>query len=326
MSSFVECFTPHTLPLKALNCYLIKRFDYPLTYFQRRDIMKTMRSALLAITAAATLTVSLAGCVMYDDNPDSAYDAPVAGRTLEPTLIYVNADTGLITKYVDAYGEVQFEEGYSSKDTEIESGSSGGYQPFDAITLNDTVEVEGKPYTVSASLNWDKFPKFPEIVTYYNEYIAKEIGLNPNSLEAMSVQEIVYRHVYSVLAQETNGGMLPEVHYELTGQSVIEADSRVTQAWANNEPAWVAYEATVGSVSAEAKYHYSFYCSTYGVTANGDELVQAVASRFEGTGAQFGVHLVTKTISVETEQPCEVLNDNASANTSSQTPPMNDEY
>lgn len=289
--------------------------------------MKTMRSALLAITAAVALTVSLAGCTMFGDTTDKyAYDTPTTTRDLEPTLIYVNADTGLITKYIDAYSEVQFEEGYSSKDTEIEGGFSGGYQPFDAIILNDTVEVEGKPYTVSASLNWDKFPEFPEIVAYYNEHIAKEIGLNPNSLGGKSVQEIVYNHVYSVLSQEANGGTLPKVHYELTGESVIEADSRVTQAWANNEPAWVAYKATVGSVSAEAKYHYSFYCSTYGVTANGDELVQAVASRFEGTGAQFGVHLVTKTISVETEQPCEVLNDNASANTSSQTPPMNDEY
>ena len=286
--------------------------------------MKTMRSALLAITATAALVVSLAGCSLFGDTTNEYdYNLP-EGEPAKPALIYVNEDTGFITKYIDSDGKVQFEEGYTSKDTEIESGNRGGYQPFDAITLNDTVEVEGKPYTVSASLNWDKFPEFPEIVAYYNEHIAKGIGLNPNSLSAMSVQEIVYDYVYSVLSQEANGGALPKVHYELTGQSFIEADSRVTQAWANNEPAWVAYKATVGNVSAQAKYHYSFYCSTYGVTVNGDELVQAMASRFKGTGAQFSVSLDMKSISVETEQPCEVLNDNTDVNTP--PPPTNDEY
>jgi hypothetical protein len=273
--------------------------------------MKTMRSALLAITAAAVMTASLAGCAIFGDNTDGYVndDLPVSVPA-EPTLIYVNKDTGFITKYIDAYGEVQFDEGYSSKDTEIEGGYSGSYEPFDFVTLNDTVEVEGKPYNVSASLNWDKFPQFPEIVAYYNEHIAKDIGLKPNGLGGMSVQEIVYDHMYGEISQEANGGTLPKVHYELTGQSFIEADSRVTQAWANNEPAWVAYKATNGNASAQAKYHYSFYCSTYGVTVNGDELVQAMTSRFEGTGAQFSVRLDMKAISVETEQPCEVLNDN----------------
>ncbi|MDB5180864.1 MAG: hypothetical protein JWO54_624 [Candidatus Saccharibacteria bacterium] len=247
-----------------------------------------MRKVVPAFIVAVALAVGLTGCTSgwFSETVEPESNYP----TVEPSMeaVYVNPNTGLITKYIGYEGEVLFNQGYSK--VNLKSRIFGNeISPASSMAIYETVEVEGKSYPVVSTLQWDNLPTATELVTYYNEHIAKSTPNLPDILKGYSVCGMVTRYIHGEVTSAISSGTLPKIQYSLTEQSSVKSDARVAQLQADSVPAWAAYKELNGSVDPGRQYHYSYYCGMYSVQSNADEMLAALNARFAGSGTHFTV-------------------------------------
>jgi len=272
--------------------------------------MNIIRKSLLIIAATMSLAIGLTGCVPSDEsnyeNDSVTYSAP----KVEPVLIYVNQETSRITKFVDSDGVEQFNEGYSSKDKEIEAGSASR-PPEKSITLTGRIDIEGQPQLVSSRLNWQLSQSSIDMIPFYNENMANEpFGTAPTRLNTESIQLLVADYVANKISDAIAAGQLPTVHYELNGKSTITTDVKVAQAHANGNQPWVAYQAiNGGSVTTDQHYSYVYDCATYGYSTDGNELASALTSMFPNYPEVFKVYSGDTEVNISTAAPCGIIAD-----------------
>jgi len=269
--------------------------------------MNSVRKALLAIVATVALAGSLAGCA---DGGNTTIDEPIDTliRTETTALIYTNT-SDVITKYVDAGGNVRFEEGYTSKDTEIKSPDYAYYQS-DPIILDDTIEIEGTTYPISTELYIDFQMSTAEMIPAYNEIVAPNVATAPTPffLNDPSIQEVFARYVRDDISRAINNGELPKVQLTPSGKATVVTDADIAQAKRDGVSAREAYARFISETTYDSsRYFYSNYCGTYGVQRDSAELTTALAVRFPNVGATFIVSTNETTINIETAEPCTIV-------------------
>lgn len=299
--------------------------------------MKTKRNRLYAGFAAVTVVaVGLTGCAVQtaethiattatsenylemSDNSDFEATMPIEATAQElSVMIYTNQDTGLITKYVDSSGEVPFEASYSEDDDLVKDPPSGAQNS--TLFFEDIAEVEGKPYKVISTIDWTMTTEKTALIEFYNANIADKFDFSHYFILDTSLEGLIDAYINIKITDGRASGEIPKVQYELTGKSSTIADAHVADEWLARTPAWSAYDKINGHSVGADQYHYSFDCSTYGVVANSDELINAAKAMFSAVKPEFRLSSSSTTVPVETTLPCEVLYDGPESQSGSQS-------
>lgn len=303
--------------------------------------MKGIRTTatVAAIWAATAALIVLTGCTASSNESDNYGYSSLDPR---PSVMYVNEETGKVTKFVSydlvwddenegrvEVEEVRFEEGYSPEDVEIEYPDNyPGQEPYHTVTLSSATDVEGKPYPLTTSLSFQLDYEFDlnTMLLYYNEHLATAQRVEDDSLKyfpiGMMVKEDIFGSITTALKTE---GSLPAIQYQITGRTVTVADERVIGGWNAGTPAWLTLQQMQDSPVTSERYYYSFACATYDVELlNRDEVLAATANLPGADLVEFNLSTDKSTLLIETAQPCEIkpiANDGGTDKSYSNAPP-----
>ena len=276
--------------------------------------MNIMRKALVVLASAAVLTVGvgLTGCTASPEADTASLPGLPESAPLTYATAYLN-EAGLITKYTTSEDEEVFNEGYTSKDTATKFLEQSSPQS-ELIDMNSTIEIEGKPYPVHASISVTPEPiELVDVISYFNKNTAArykasyEGGIKP---PPTALRYIVRSDIYSQVSQAVTAGQIPAVSFLLTGESSTKVNAPVAAAYASQLPASAAYDSVYGNVDTNSSYHYVYNCATYTVTSDTSAVMAALNSTFKNDVVSFGVSgPVASQINVETTIPCDVVND-----------------
>ena len=274
--------------------------------------MKGIRTTILTTAALAVAIIGLTGCSPDSHNSDFGYPQHYD----EPSLVYVNSETGKITKFVDVEyvdeetttEEVLYEENYSETDTKVEYAVYANNPSFsDSVSLATTATVEGKQYPVATNLTWEWAPMELDVqVALFNERVASgqesELLLQNNTIPAL-ISGTIATNVRAALDQ----GVIPAVEYQVTGRSVTTADTRVINGWKSGTPAWQTLQEIKGTPVNSERYFYSFLCASYDVTiANKEAVLETVRTLPDAQYVSFWLDTSKSNLLVETAEPCTI--------------------
>jgi hypothetical protein len=285
--------------------------------------MNIKRIALFAL-ATITVAASLTGCSFSNnDSYDEQYQT-IEEETYGPPTIYVNPDTGYITRYIDYKGDTVFDEGYSK--TDIDTMPPSTYMPEASVDLSTTIEIEGKNYPIAQSVSWEFTGLEETLIPFYNERIAQGPSTDPSvpsspGFMGISLQDSVNSYIKSGINSALKNGALPAAKSELTGKSVITINQQIAQAFAAGKPAWEVFDATYGNADG-SEYHYIFTCATHEVRTSSTEMVSVIETMFAGSNARFNGNMGITQVIAESAQPCDVASDNPEVYDESNNPPM----
>ena len=271
-----------------------------------------MRTAFAAIGTIIVLAAGLTGCVSNEEVPPEQD----LGYSDEVTQIFIGKESGSITKYIEPDGNVLFDKGFSSTDYAI---TVYGPQNTDtsvahSVNVGSTVEVEGASHPVSVPLTWSYSPDVEAIISFYNEYVAEELGTEAKSYTDLtpkdhSITDVIDDYISNKVSESLSNGSVPKVQLELTGTASSAQDARVSNNWRSQVPAWKTYEQISGPAdTANYRYFYSNYCATYQVApAVGKSTIDAAQALFPNTPITFGISTSQSELTIETAEPCDVI-------------------
>lgn len=266
--------------------------------------------ATLAAAVVLTASIALTGC--FGDGPNVTHDEDDQSFTYEMDQLYVNPDTGKITKYIDSLGETVFNEGFSKKDVDLRSDSTARafLSAPTALSAHKEITIEGKPYPASVVMYWSWKPlDMPAAIARYNElYTSQEDTFSV--LSAYDVRTAVQVFDSRVLTQAViTADIASTVEFAVRGKTTREADSHVGDSYLAGEPAWKAWEAMTGKSTSMTNYDYLHLCATYEVEVGNMEAVLAAVKALPEAAGLLGFSDVMSPlpIQVETEVPCTVV-------------------
>jgi hypothetical protein len=287
----------------------------------------------IAIISSLIAVVTLTGCVPEeDDNTTPSYsEDSIEHYGFEPAVISYS-QSGEITRVISVNGTSLYEGAYQSSDESLIYEDEDLWKLYlhrdtiygDStlvITGNDslvpshridsTVTINGKPYPVSAMLNWTVFVgyTFREVVEYFNHNVANPETSTGDLLKWTPLVNVVNNRISELFSKDLDL-VLANLQFETIGRSVTVADERIATGVAAGTPAWVIQQEITGNSVRSEKYYYSYLCATYDVGVSNEEGVFSLLDNLVGvddTIFNIQLELNETTLLVETAQPCAIL-------------------
>jgi hypothetical protein len=226
--------------------------------------MKIIRSIGIALALVFGLSFSLAGCSNQSGLQNESDPSVNVDGTSE--WVYVNQDTGLVTKYVDKNGEVKFDKGYTKEDFKFKAFDDG-FNKTEKFSLNDTYEVKGKTYDVpSYILPVIDQPDYA-LIPFYNDALADWLKSATYTLKDNSIRSMVAIYVERKILNSIKTGEIPGAQYELGRESKL-------------------------------------LCGAFGLNSNGDQLINDAKNLFPGLGISLEF-IATPYMSIDAISSCD---------------------
>lgn len=284
--------------------------------------MKRIAFTLTTLAMAAVATVTLAGC---SGNNSEFNDGDIEYPERTDSLIYVQEETGKITRYIDGYdGETLFDEGYTDTDLElIYDPMQSSHGVNGEVSLGNSYDFEGTTYPVATTVSWSyDYLNLQRSLELYNELVApryeaaKASGATPypspyDETAARfynSVPYMVANAVTDAIEAEIGTGILPTPQIDVTGQVIQAADQKLVDAARAGKPAWQTLGELTGTMVTKIQYEYSYYCATYDLTlSNGEAISDVIEATTYGNLLSARAGLSSNWILTKTADPCAIV-------------------
>jgi hypothetical protein len=275
--------------------------------------MHTMRNTFAGIVAMSAVIFTLSGCSSSEQS--TVVEVPTQIQlTTEPQL-FVNEETGHITKYVDSFSETVFESDYSSEDT----GVNTSYEvpppaPTSAMatTLTSSVVIDGTGYETHGTVHW-RMPEGEALYTFYNRYIASPDAEHFETLKDMGVANMVNTFINQQIDMLTVAGDVPKLSFAVVMGPSIDRNPSIAAIEASGVEAWQAFfdiNGVIDGVELDL-FEYRYACARYSVSNNLPEVASALNLLFADKGIEFRIDSpyssVTEAVWADTKAPCDVM-------------------